>query len=103
MAWAEQCKVEFEMTVMAKRHIGKKKKAIDVIIRDVANESGIPFGTLKRWWYDAQKEKSFKNERSDTTIKDEKENEQEEAILPAHPICKQCQKNTVYYGYRIFL
>jgi len=60
MAWSDQCKVSFEVTVRAKEYQGEKKRSINSILKEVAAESGIPVGTLKRWWNESKKER-FKN------------------------------------------
>jgi transposase-like protein len=66
MAWSDQCKVAFEMTVIAKKNMGEKRKSERQVLRDVASETDIPFKTLERWWTEA-KSKRLKNEANDET------------------------------------
>ena len=58
MAWTEACKIE------AVAQIDKRKDnlgGIQPAIKDLSKESGIPCGTLKRWYYPETDYKSTRN------------------------------------------
>jgi len=97
MAWAEQCKVAFEMTVIAKQHTQEKKRSINSILQELSKESGIPRKTLSTWWYKAQEEKLLKTKQKEATDSNNKEKEAPITLPPAVlPMCKQCGKKKVY-------
>ena len=48
MAWKEQCEIAFE--VAAKKYI-HKGMGVREALRTLSEESGIPYGTLYRWFY----------------------------------------------------
>lgn len=58
MAWTEQCQIAFR--VSAENFINKGQKKQDTF-RALSKESGIPYCTLKRWYYRKEKE-SIKND-----------------------------------------
>jgi len=54
MAWTEQCKVAFCNTA-ENLYIKNGNKGIVKIIKKISKESGIPFGTLRDWYYTEKK------------------------------------------------
>lgn len=62
MAWSDQCKVAFQMTVATKKNIGEKQRSDRAVLKEVAQETDIPFKTLERWWHES---KCLKNEASE--------------------------------------
>ena len=58
MAWSEQCKVSFAVSVVAKTETGRAK-SVNEAIKILSKESGIPEKTLWRWW---SEQKVLKNE-----------------------------------------
>jgi len=96
MAWADTCKVSFETTVVAKQHLKKKQRSINSVLKEISEESGIPFSTLKRWWIEIKKAKRFENEPPDTTTENQTENDSNEpdrrATQKPIPLCKRCKE-----------
>lgn len=58
MAWTEQCKLD--ACAQIKNFAETKDMGIRKAMKHLAGESGIPYGTLKRWYYD-EKESVPKN------------------------------------------
>lgn len=54
--WTDQCKLA--MAANAEVYLLQdKRRNLTKTLRRLATESGIPYNTLRRWWYDYQKEK----------------------------------------------
>ena len=87
MAWSDQCKVAFEMTVITKKNMGEKKKSERQVLREVASETDIPLKTLERWWTEA-KSKRLKNEANDETAENDNEKGQKEASASETHLCR---------------
>jgi hypothetical protein len=78
VAWSDQCKISFAVTVRAKRNRGVLNRSVNSVIKEISNESGIPAPTLHRWWADAEKATTFiKNDKQDTTNQNDDENSEE--------------------------
>ena len=52
MAWKEQCKVAFKTTVRAR---SGPKGGVVKTMRQLSKESGIPYNTLRNWYYKKDK------------------------------------------------
>lgn len=52
MAWTDQCKMAFKTTVGARTG----ERGILKTIRQISRESGIPYSTLKKWYYGKDEE-----------------------------------------------
>ena len=95
MAWTDQCKYAFTQTAtfLYTKEDGKKK--ITRILKQLSNESGIPYKTLYRWW---SEEKSLRNETNsqgaETTEETTKEKNQGDQTEPR--LCARCHKNPVF-------
>ena len=50
MAWKEQCKIAFKANANAILH-KRGGKGVVKVLRQLSRESGIPYGTLRRWYY----------------------------------------------------
>lgn len=75
MAWSDQCKISFAVTVRAKQHRGEKQRSTNAIIKEISGESGIPASTLRNWWADAERgRKLSKNGQHDATHQEQNEN-----------------------------
>jgi len=92
MAWTDQCKIAFKTNADA-RKFKKKGGGITKILKDLSKESGIPFKTLNRWYY----EKDYlKNEVSDTTAPNNNDNSPDTSPdSPDIPLCHNCKKSPV--------
>ena len=91
MAWTEQCKYAFRANATGKLSQYKNKsRKVTGVLRDLSRESGIPFKTLKRWYYEKQDSISPKNE----TDKPPKNNDSPENT--PNSMCSMCNRNTVY-------
>ena len=65
MAWTEQCKVAFHANCCAKLgRFRNKNRKLRGILRELSQESDIPWRTLERWWYEQTNPESIprKNE-----------------------------------------
>lgn len=90
MAWTEQCKVAFQTNANAKllKYKNRSRK-VSAVLRELSDESGIPFKTLKRWYYDKTESIRPKNE-TDTT------SSEPDAPPPPLPTCYRCGENKVF-------
>ena len=53
MAWTEQCKIAFRSNALGKLAKYKNKnRKVNGVLRELSKESGIPFNTLNRWYYE---------------------------------------------------
>lgn len=54
MAWTDQCKIAFLTTAGA---IVDKNggRGVVKILKQISKESGVPYGTLRRWYYPNEK------------------------------------------------
>jgi len=66
MAWSEQCKVSFAVSVVAKTETGRAK-SVNEAIKILSKESGIPEKTLWRWW---SEQKVLKNEEPTKNVEE---------------------------------
>lgn len=69
MAWTEQCKMVFQRT--AKAYIDQGDN-ITRTLQKIAKESGIPYKTLNRWWYEKY-DKDNRPKNGVTFVEDEEE------------------------------
>jgi len=66
MAWKEQCEIQFRAS--AEALIAKKGITVREVLRQQSQESGIPYGTLQRWYYRERNEGGVsKNEHTTST------------------------------------
>lgn len=92
MAWTEQCKVVFRVSADSLLSRQKGRRNVTAILKKLSKESGIPFNTLKRWYY--EDENSIKNDTVEITTKNNLENKQiNSAISAPSDLCKNCGKN----------
>ena len=90
MAWTDQCKVAF---CASAEHLIHRNggKGVLLILRQLSKESGIPFNTLRNWWYASITENGnnpASPENSNSSInKNGGENE--------HPLCEVCGQRKV--------
>ena len=92
MAWTEQCKIAFRANASAK--IGQqKKKNISGVLKILSEESGIPFNTLRTWYYEKYKNDAPRIE-TDTTSSPKNDNTDYSKI-----ICIECGKKPVYLSH----
>ena len=104
MAWTEQCKIAFKSNAQALiwKQKRKTKKNISSILRKLSKESGIPFKTLERWYYEKN---SLNNEGTIETTGTNENNTgnntnaiqfnqdgQAKTDKAPVPICKNCEK-----------
>jgi len=95
MAWTEQCKLAFYANCHGKIQMkqGRERISMNRIFKEMSEESGIPAGTLKRWWHAIkaadEQENQFKNEPPITA---ENNNKNETEI---RNICIQCEEKPV--------
>ena len=73
MAWSDQCKISFAVTVRAKRNRGVLNRSVNSIIKEISKESGIPASTLRHWWAEYSK-KLAENGQHDATNQNDNEN-----------------------------
>lgn len=103
MAWTETCKIAFKMDAdfFVKTQKGQQNRT--KVLKKLSTESGIPFNTLKRWYYDKEKEKEDKlnSIRNDTTHETTENVEDIETDSPDSPdeqvipVCTKCGENPV--------
>ena len=96
MAWLGQCRVAFKVNADAILRKQEGRKSINKVLRGLAQESGIPLTTLRRWW----KEQENTINGTDNITDENKEQNEVESIAPSpteksHPICTNCNKNPV--------
>jgi len=82
MAWKEQCQIAFG--VAAKKYVHKGMNVREAL-RTLSEESGIPYKTLHRWYY----EKGLKNETPNANGSNNDKNNADIDDM----ICPQCQIN----------
>ena len=72
MAWTEQCKVAFRMNALGKLSKYKNKnRKVRGVLKELSKESGIPFNTLDRWYYERDTEPIDTNNGVDKSKSDE--------------------------------
>ena len=54
MAWTDQCKIAFKTNAEGLIH-KRGGKGVVKVLRQISKESGIPYGTLRRWYYPKEK------------------------------------------------
>ena len=59
MAWIETCKIDAKKQIDHKKELGEP---VNNAIRILSKESGIPIGTLKRWYYGIENKKRIIND-----------------------------------------
>jgi|GEM_PF-6014887 len=94
MAWVGQCRIAFKVDVDKIVAQQKGQTNISKTLKQLARESGIPFKTLERWYWQKNKN-ALKNEgtQQDAENMDEKDNKTDH---PDHrPICLRCNRNPV--------
>ena len=72
MAWTEQCKVAFRVNALGKlvKYKNKNRK-VRGVLKELSKESGIPFNTLDRWYYERDAESIDTNNGVDKSKSDE--------------------------------
>lgn len=97
MAWVGQCRMAFKINADAILWKQKGKKKITPVLRQLSEESGIPLGTLKRWWYEQEEEKEFKNEPNGESQGNTSDSGKNLPSVPcfSHPTCVICGKKKV--------
>ena len=97
MAWTDQCKIAFKATADHQIFQQKGKKNITKVLRKISKESGIPFNTLKRWYYDKEEDKLNRIRNGTVPELVDKADECEVSpILPTErPMCTRCKNNPV--------
>lgn len=98
MAWTEQCKIVFKQHADHFYFSQTGRKSLTKVFKRLSQESGVPFKTLKRWYYDKEKEgdeklNSLKNEPT-PELTENKDNTSCTSCIPL-PICIKCKKNPV--------
>jgi len=96
MAWTETCKIEFKFFADHFYDIQKGRKNLTKVLRKLSKDSGIPFKTLKRWYYEKEKEgdenlNGLKNEPTPEPTENKEENEIN-TVCTAKKICVRCKK-----------
>jgi DNA-directed RNA polymerase subunit M/transcription elongation factor TFIIS len=93
MAWTEQCKIHFK-TIADAKYFKNGSKGIVRILRALSKESGIPYETLKRWYYEQE---IVKNDNRPQGAKNIAKNESVGSASSAIPptICLKCGENKV--------
>ena len=99
MAWTDQCKIAFMANAEHQVFTQKGRKNITKVLKKLSQESGIPFKTLERWYYEKEKSKekllsSLKNEGI-TEQTENKEDNENSTPCTLRPICIKCKKNPV--------
>jgi len=66
MAWTEQCKIAFKVSALGKLgHYKNKNRKVTDVLRELEQESGIPFGILKTWYYEKETSTNNQNESNE--------------------------------------
>ena len=52
MAWTDQCKIAFTTTADALYYQQQGRKNKTAILKRLAEDTGVPQKTLRRWWYE---------------------------------------------------
>lgn len=91
MAWSDQCKISFAVTVRAKQYQGEKQRSTNAIIKEISKESGIPAPTLWRWWEQTESSRTLiKNDKDNPTHQERSENKvDQKPEVDQRPSC-QC-------------
>ena len=98
MAWTDQCKIAFKSNADHQIWTQKGKKNLTAILKKLTEESGIPYNTLKRWYYEKEKEKidSIKNDTTQEPAENKEENKNSpETPEIERPLCFKCGKALV--------
>ena len=76
MAWTDQCKIAFQSSCDHLVYTQKgKRKNVTMVLKKLSQESGIPFTTLKRWYYEGEKDKrEAKNCTNNGTVQEPPDN-----------------------------
>lgn len=117
MAWTEQCKIVFKQQADYFYFSQKGRKNLSKVLKKLSKESGVPYETLKRWYYEKEEEKEEKlNSVKNDTVPEPTENKEENKKAPPsppRPTCIKCKiklveldartgkpknKNNKYYG-----
>ena len=86
MAWTEQCKVAFEFGVRAKK---KKGMNLKTALRELSDESEIPYNTLRRWNFEKQ-QKSTNTDTLSANSGNNSENEDDSGTVEI--LCSECEE-----------
>jgi hypothetical protein len=93
MAWVGQCRVAFKANADAILWRQKGKKNISKVLRQLSEESGIPLGTLKMWWYEQEKKKLENQPNTESQTKSKPSDNK--LTTSDHPICTVCGERKV--------
>jgi hypothetical protein len=100
MAWTETCKASAHITAKTKLHQrpNGKKRTLTAVLKEMSKETGIPFNTLKRWYYEVEKEQFINdtNLHSIENIDDNNENKENGGDKKDIEMCKRCGKNPIH-------
>lgn len=88
MAWTDQCKIAFKTNADAKLWKQKGRKNKTKVLKELSKESGIPFNTLKYWYYNEDEKSSMKTHTTRQNI-DIKKKDMD------LPLCYFCGKTKV--------
>ncbi len=98
MAWTEQCRVAFKTNADALLYQQEGKRNIARVLKELSKDSGVPFTTLKRWWYEEEKTKNGTLDRISTKSTTKAQNSPTPSSLEPEterPICELCKKKPV--------
>ena len=91
MAWTEQCKVAFHANCTAKLgRFKNRNRKLTGVLRELSKESGIPFNTLNRWWYEQTKARSKKSIYT--------KNDADSCDSPLE-MCERCKEKPVFLNH----
>lgn len=95
MAWSDQCKIAFAVTVRAKRNLGVCDRSVTSVIKEIAKESEVSTRTLHRWWAEVEGKRESnraKNGTNATTSQNDDEKSENgvecRRAKPAIPMCR---------------
>jgi DNA-directed RNA polymerase subunit M/transcription elongation factor TFIIS len=100
VAWTGQCRLAFKHTADTLLWKQGDKKNVSEILKRLSEESGIPFKTLERWWYQEESLKNEEGQQSTDNTSLPSSSPQNNGTHTNIPICKECGKNPVHLDCR---
>jgi len=94
MAWTDQCKIAFKTNATALLYKQRGRHNVTAVLKTLHEGSGIPFETLKRWYY--EKEKCVNNDTDEITHQNNSENTPKETAETAKKMCIRCGVKPIY-------
>ena len=92
MAWSDQCKISFAVTVRAKRNRGACDRSVTSVIKEISKESGVPARTLHRWWAEVEDKRKSNYAKNGTTAlphqNDDQNQVDQKAKVDQRPLCE---------------